>query len=96
ANAKRRKEVVGVVLFDLDRFKEVNDTLGHAAGDRLLIAVAERMKSAGSMFSDKNGLWSAHKLRNRIAHESDIVVNFNDARYALSSFKKALKDLGAI
>jgi len=58
--------------------------------------MGERMRNASTAFRDRNGVWSAHKLRNRIAHESDAVVGYNDARYALACFKKALKDLGAI
>ncbi|MCT4605928.1 MAG: GGDEF domain-containing protein [Marinisporobacter sp.] len=42
-NAKRSNKKVGVVFIDLNRFKWINDNLGHAVGDELLKAVAKRL-----------------------------------------------------
>lgn len=44
--AHRRGERLAVIQLDLDRFKQVNDTLGHHAGDHVLIETAKRMRAS--------------------------------------------------
>lgn len=56
--------------------------------------LGEKLKKAGSRFSDLNGVWQAHKLRNQIAHELKD-INIVEARRALKFFRKGLNDLGA-
>ena len=58
--------------------------------------MGDRLKKVGPHFSQLNSVWYAHKLRNRIAHEHGFQMDYNQAKRALATYKKALKDLGAI
>lgn len=88
---KRREDYLFAVLFlDLDRFKVVNDSLGHMVGDQLLLAIASRIKAClrssdtvarlgGDEFTilleDINDVSDAKRLANRIQEE--LMLPFN-------------------
>lgn len=58
--------------------------------------MGERLKRVSDRFEKPNAVWSAHRIRNQIAHEHDFDVDYAQASRALAAFKQALKDLGAI
>lgn len=57
--------------------------------------LGERLKNGKTLFSDRQGVWDAHKLRNRIAHE-ELKLTPRNAHSAMHKFKVALKDVGAL
>jgi len=58
--------------------------------------MGERMKQLQKTWSNANNVWTAHKLRNQIAHEPEVRLDYDGTRRALAAFKQALKDVGAI
>ena len=58
--------------------------------------MGDRLKRAGDKFTQLDAVWRAHKIRNMIAHESDFELSYRQAANALTIYKQALKDLGAI
>jgi hypothetical protein len=58
--------------------------------------MGERMKTCQGKWTNGNGLWAAHKVRNRLAHETDASIDYERSKQALVAYKQGLKDLGAI
>lgn len=56
--------------------------------------LGEKLKKAGPSFTDLNGVWAAHKMRNRLAHELGVKITDNDVKLAMKQFAAAYKDLG--
>jgi diguanylate cyclase (GGDEF)-like protein len=76
ARSKRLQQPLGLMLLDLDRFKAVNDTMGHDVGDQLLKAVAGRLQecvrevdTVARMGGDEFTI-----ILEGLAHEQDIVI----------------------
>lgn len=46
AHAQRSQESLALLMLDVDRFKDINDSLGHAAGDELLVQIGQRLSEA--------------------------------------------------
>ena len=82
--AKRNKKRVAFLMLDLNNFKEVNDTLGHPQGDRLLLDVASRLPTALRQ-SDTVGRFGGD--------EFGIVLPDTDSKQAVDVAKKVLASL---
>ena len=79
-------ERVAVFLLDLDRFKDVNESLGHAAGDQLLVEMARRLR---------NGLRSSEALRRR-GHVPDIIARVGGDEFAVVVGQLGHEDAAAV
>ena len=88
-HAKRNNKRIAVLFFDLDRFKNINDTLGHLIGDKLLIEIARRLKisireddSTARLGGDEFAV-----LIDNITHENDVT---NIARKILNCLESSV------
>lgn len=105
-NQEKYREKWLRIMNEIDNHNQSSLAIGILNADRLIDealrergipgeTLGERMKNAKALFSDRQGLWDAHKLRNRIAHE-ELKVSARQAHSALNKFKTALKDVGAL
>jgi hypothetical protein len=90
----RVKTYDGMILSVIDADKLLDEALkkrnyrGKTMGERLVAAQRE--------IKDNDGVWYAHKLRNRLVHDPNVRLRKNEAKNALAGFRQGLKDLGAL
>lgn len=90
----RVKTPEGMVLAVIDADKLLDEALRkkHFRGK----TTGERLVAAQRILSDNDAVWFAHKMRNRLVHESNQKLRKKEAIQALEGFKQGLRDLGAL
>jgi hypothetical protein len=93
------------VLSHLDSAQEAQWKVAVIEADKLVDDAMTRTGFAGETFGDRltniepgmlvslDGLWWAHKIRNRVAHEMDYFLRYTDARQAIGYYQQALEEL---
>src|ERR1017187_6639807 len=86
AAARRHKEQLAVLFVDVDRFKHINDSLGHAIGDELLLSIAGRLVASvrASDTVSRQGGDEFVILLSTIAHAEDAALSANKILTALA------------
>lgn len=84
----------GMAIAIIDADKLLDDALKkrHFKGKTM----GERLVSAQRSITDNDAVWYAHKLRNRLVHETNVKLKKSNVQRALEGFKKGLRDLGAL
>ena len=84
----------GTVLAIIDADKLVDEALKklHFSGKTM----GERLVAAQRSLTNNDSIWYAHKLRNRLVHEPNVRLKKSEAQMALTGFRQALRDLGAL
>ena len=85
--SRRRKEEIGVIMFDIDHFKSVNDTYGHDTGDEVLKAIAKLIQK-NIREDDIFGRWGGEEFLIILRHTS-IENTFQKARL----LRKAIEEM---
>jgi hypothetical protein len=85
-------EGMALAIIDADKLVDIALKKRNFKGKTM----GERLVSAQRQFSDNDGLWQSHKLRNRLVHEPGVRLKDYEAKKALASFRQALRDLGAL
>jgi diguanylate cyclase (GGDEF)-like protein len=95
AHARRRGEPISVLMIDLDRFKEINDSFGHAAGDRVLCTVADCMRDV-LRAEDVYGRWGGDEFLVLMPAGDEAAARVLAARLhaAAAASAAALSDIG--
>lgn len=98
----------GSVQSKLESPREQDWKLAILEADTVVDEALKRTGVGGSTFSDRlsqvppgslsslDGLWWAHKIRNRIAHEVDYFLRYTEARQAIQYYEATLRELGAL